>query len=221
MALDQQVQLALLSLRTNLTQHTLALIYCVSQPTVSRIINRITPLIAHHLRHNVPTVYDLNPRQTHIIDGTVLPCWSWKHTPTLSSGKHHTTGINVQVACDITGKLLWVSDPLTGNIHDSKAIREHGLLGHIDPQNVIADKGYVGLGAITPIKKMPRQHLRDDQKTFNRKINQIRYVVERCIANLKTWRTFHTDYRRPLHTFPDTLNAILGLILHLQNNADE
>lgn len=49
------------------------------------------------------------------------------------------------------------------------------------------------------------------EKEYNRSINQIRYVVERTIANLKTWRVLHTDYRRPLNTFPDTITAVIAL----------
>jgi len=33
----------------------------------------------------------------------------------------------------------------------------------------------------------------------------------RSIAQLKTWRILHTDYRRPYPTFT-TINAVLGII---------
>jgi hypothetical protein len=49
------------------------------------------------------------------------------------------------------------------------------------------------------------------QKAFNTVINQTRAVVERVIANLKTWRILHTDYRRPLGTFDTTISAVVGL----------
>jgi hypothetical protein len=32
-------------------------------------------------------------------------------------------------------------------------------------------------------------------------INKIRYVIEQVIANFKTWRSMHADYRRPQATF--------------------
>ena len=47
---------------------------------------------------------------------------------------------------------------------------------------------------------------------FNKKINTIRYLIERSIAQLKTWRILHTDYRRPYATFTTTINAVLGII---------
>ena len=37
-------------------------------------------------------------------------------------------------------------------------------------------------------------------------------LIERVIANLKTWRVLHTDYRRPYNTFETTIQAVTGLI---------
>jgi len=31
------------------------------------------------------------------------------------------------------------------------------------------------------------------------------------IANFKTWRIMHTDYRRPLATFTTTISAVIAL----------
>jgi hypothetical protein len=64
---------------------------------------------------------------------------------------------------------------------------------------------------ITPIKKAKEVELLEWQKTFNTAINKMRAVVERVIANLKTWRIIHTDYRRPIDTFETTISAVIGL----------
>ena len=48
------------------------------------------------------------------------------------------------------------------------------------------------------------------QKEFNKQINKIRFI-EQVIANFKTWRIMHTDYRRPLATFPETISAVVAL----------
>jgi hypothetical protein len=63
---------------------------------------------------------------------------------------------------------------------------------------------------LTPIRKPPGGQLLTWQKEFNTAVNAIRYQIEQTIANLKTWRSLHTDYRRPLHTFPQTLTTILA-----------
>jgi hypothetical protein len=36
-------------------------------------------------------------------------------------------------------------------------------------------------------------------------------VIEQVIANFKTWRIMHTDYRRPIETFTATISAVIGL----------
>ena len=107
------VRLTLTYLRHNLPQELLAELYGVSQATVSRVISTYTPLIAACLNGSVPTVEDLDPTAQLIIDGTLLQCWSWKDHSELYSGKHKTTGLNVQVACTLSGTLAWVSDPRT------------------------------------------------------------------------------------------------------------
>ena len=86
-----------------------------------------------------------------------------------------------------------------------------GLLDGIDPSGWIADKGYIGRGMITPHKKPPNGELSEAAKEANKSINRIRQVVERTIAHIKAWRILHTDYRRPLHTFEQTITATLSL----------
>jgi hypothetical protein len=70
---------------------------------------------------------------------------------------------------------------------------------------------------ITPIRKPTHRDLLDWEKEFNRDVNRIRYVVERAIASFKTWRIMHTDYRRPLATFAQTISVIIGLHFYRLN----
>ena len=42
-------------------------------------------------------------------------------------------------------------------------------------------------------------------------VNKIRWIIEQVIAPLKTWRSLHTDYRRPIGTFPTTISAVIAL----------
>ena len=105
------VRLTLTYLRHNLPQELLAELYGVSQATVSRVISTYTPLIAACLNGSVPTVEDLDPTAQLIIDGTLLQCWSWKDHSELYSGKHKTAGLNVQVACTLSGTLAWIGLP--------------------------------------------------------------------------------------------------------------
>ena len=106
---------------------------------------------------------------------------------------------------------MWASDPYPGSMHDVAALDASGLLEGIYPSGWIADKGYVGRGMITPHKKPPNGELSETAKEANRSVNKIRQVVERTIAHIKSWRILHTDYRRPLHTFEQTITAALSL----------
>jgi DDE superfamily endonuclease/Helix-turn-helix of DDE superfamily endonuclease len=215
LGLFKSIAVTLAYLRRNRVQQELAEYFGTSQSTISRAITTFVPILAAVLGDWTPTVDDLDPTSQYIIDGTLLPCWSWQNKPELYSGKHRTTGVNVQVACTLNGDLAWVSDPQPGSTHDAKAIRESGFLDQPatrrEPLRHLGDKGYIGLGMITPKRKPPGLPLPDADKQYNKQVNQIRYLIERTIANLKTWRILHTDYRRPLSTFAETISAVIAL----------
>jgi hypothetical protein len=211
LGLFKSVVVALTYMRRNRAQAELAESYGVSQPTISRAITGVTPLLGKGVTNYVPTADDLDERTQYIVDGTLLPCWSWAAHPELYSGKHKTTGMNVQVACTITGCLSWISDPIPGSRHDNHCLGESGVLVAADPQNWVGDKGYIGNNMLTPFRKPQGGSLLDWQKEFNKQINKIRYVIEQVIANFKTWRIMHTDYRRPIETFATTISAVIAL----------
>ncbi len=210
----KSVHVTVAYLRRNRVQDELAELFQVSQATISRTITTFIPILTQVLAQWVPVVEDLDPQAQLLVDGTLLPCWSWSAHPELWSGKHHTTGLNIQVAATLSGHLAWVSDPMPGCTHDTKALRESGLLDVPDGPTHIGDKGYIGLGMITPVRKPPGGTLHNSHKEFNSQVSSVRATIERVIANLKTWRILHTDYRRPLHTFPETITAIIGLEFH-------
>jgi hypothetical protein len=103
-------------------------------------------------------------------------------------------------------------------------IREHGTEApthtSLTPNTTwVGDKGFIGPdGIITPIRRLPGQHkLHEPDAHYNTEINRLRAPIERANAQLKTWRTLHTDYRRPHHTHPQTITAILGLQFYRTN----
>ena len=211
LSLFNSVVISLTYLRRNRVQQELAETYDVSQSTISRVIAAMTVLLEHVLHDWVPTADDLDPNQQLIVDGTLLPCWSWSGHRELWSGKHRTTGLTVQVACTLDGVLAWISDPLPGNAHDMKALRESGFLDVDTDIQHLADKGYIGSDMLTPYRKPPGGELLEWQKEYNAAVNRVRAAIERVIANLKTWRILHTDYRRPLHTFTNTISTVIAL----------
>jgi hypothetical protein len=158
LGLFKSVVVALTYMRRNRVQEELAETYEVSQPTISRAITAVTPLLGRVLGEYVPTADDLDGRTQYIVDGTLLPCWSWASHPELYSGKHKTTGMNVQVACTFSGRLAWISDPVNGSRHDTHCLSESGALLTLHSGNWVGDKGYVGNDMITPHQeaRLPR-----------------------------------------------------------------
>jgi hypothetical protein len=73
------------------------------------------------------------------------------------------------------------------NLTRAAALGQGGDFGAVGPASAAALAG----------------ELLDGQKEFNTQINKIRYVIEQVIANFKTWRIMHADYRRPPATFPE------------------
>jgi hypothetical protein len=116
--LYKSVVVTLSCLRRNRVQAEIAESFGVSQPTISRAISAITPLLHKALACIVPATDDLDPKSQLILDGTLLPCWSWASAPGLYSGKHKTLRMNVQVACTLEGEIAWISDPVEGSRHD-------------------------------------------------------------------------------------------------------
>jgi hypothetical protein len=214
LGLYKSVVVTLTYLRRNRVQVELAETYGVSQPTISRAVTKITPLLGRVLADRVPTAEDLDPQAQYIVDGTLLPCWSWEHRPGLYSGKHKTTGLNIQVACTLYGDIAWISDPIDGSRHDSHCLGESDVLSTLHPGNWIGDKGYIGNDMIVPFRKPPGGELLEWQKEYNTQVNKVRWVIEQCIANLKTWRILHTDYRRPIETFATTISAVIALYFY-------
>ena len=110
----------------------------------------------------------------------------------MTQGKHKTTGVGVQVACTLSGRLAWVSDPQDGRIHDTEALRRCGLLD------------------VPATGASPPRHIGD--KGYNRAVNQVRYKIERVIDNTQ-------DLARPAHrpqkttrNLPNNHQAILGIL---------
>ena len=101
LGLGNSVVIALTYLRRNRVQWELAETYGVSQSTISRAISTVTPLLARALARFVPVAEELAPGRQYIVDGTLLPCWSWASHPSLYSGKQDPDELAVEGAHDL------------------------------------------------------------------------------------------------------------------------
>ncbi|HEY5356315.1 MAG TPA: transposase family protein [Streptosporangiaceae bacterium] len=200
--------------RQNIIEDVWAEIFDTSQPTISRIITKITPLIEKataEFRLAAGEARAAARGQTVLVDGFLAPCWSWREAPDLWPGKHKT-GFNSQVVSNLAGDVIFVSEPVTGHNHDMTALSETETTEVIAAAfSAIGDKGYQGSGYITPIKKLQYRELLKWEKEFNADVSRLRTPVERAIAHIKSWRILHTEYRRPLRTYLTSFRVAIGL----------
>jgi hypothetical protein len=196
--LYQAVEVACMYIRQNCTQELLGDLRGISQSTVSRIIATLVPIVTVVLEEFVPTAVEaiemVNGRVC-LVDGTIIPCWSWAGHDELWSRKHSTTGFNIQLICLLDGYAVYVSDPLPGCTHDAVGFNNTPaakIVAH--STGAIADKGYQGLDVVTPRKKPRGGELGKRDKECNAEISALRAPVERLVAHFKSWRIFHTDY---------------------------
>jgi hypothetical protein len=214
--LYRAVEIACMYLRHNATQEFLADLREISQSTVSRIVTLLVPLVRAVLEEFVPDVKEalemVNGRVC-LVDGTITPCWSYADHDELWSRKHGTTGFNAQLVCLLNGDAIYISDPLDGKTHDAKAFKETQVADIVKHSGGgIGDKGYQGCdGMVTPRKTPRKGELSKNDKKCNAEISSLRAPVERLVAHFKSWRIFHTDYRRPHHTYRDAYDATRGL----------
>lgn len=79
---------------------------------------------------------------------------------------------------------------------------------------VFVDLGCRGSGCFIPRREPVGGQLTGQQRDYSARMGAIRALIERAVANLKTWRILHTDYRRPLHTYEDASTRRRTALVH-------
>ena len=213
--LYRAVEIACMYLRHNGTQEFLGDLRGISQPTVSRIVTALVPVIRAVLEEFVPSAeeeIEVVQGRVCLVDGTITPCWSYAEHSELWSRKHGTTGFNAQLVCLLDGMPVYISDPLPGKTHDKTAFDETPVAEIVrNSGGGIGDKGYQGTSLVTPRKKPKGGELSKRDKESNAEISALRATIERVVSHFKNWRIFHTDYRRPYSTYRDAYDAARGL----------
>jgi hypothetical protein len=214
-ALYRAVEIACMYLRQNGTQEFLGDLREISQPTVSRIVTTLLPVIKAVLEEFVPdaaAAIEMVKGKVCLVDGTITPCWSYADHHELWSRKHGTTGFNAQLIGLLDGTPVFVSDPLPGNTHDKTAFEETPAAEIVhNSGGGIGDKGYQGTDLATPRKKPKSGELSKRDKENNAVLSALRAPIERVVAHFKNWKILHTDYRRPYSTYRETYDATRGL----------
>jgi hypothetical protein len=192
----QAVVAVLLYLRHNLSQPLLADLFGCSQPTISRLVTVLLPVLTEVLAKTGQARAERELRSTVRVDGFLVPIGDRRantYTSGMHSGKRHRCGFNVQVIASWNGRLVITGQPQPGAMHDARAFRESGLADvftsrmHADGgPGGFADTAYTGTGLMVPKRRTGPDPLSAETRAFNKAIASRRANVERVIAHLKT-----------------------------------
>lgn len=218
--LREAVVLVLIRMRQNLRQSVLGDWFGISQPVVSRIITEIRPVIGQICASGLGTFEGALREGPVLVDGTVVPMWDWRHLGTSHfSGKHHTSGFNVQFTADLAGNLRAASCAVPGARHDSAAIELAGwdkILADVSADGVdngvLADNAYSKYTSLATRRKPPgAKEMPEHDARFNHQISTLRAAVERCIAHVKNGKILTTGITDPLKNIPDIIQDTINL----------
>lgn len=116
------VEAACIYLRQNATQEFIGDMREVSQPTISRYLADLIPVVKAVLEEFVPSAQDaieMVSGRVCLVDGTITPCWSYQGHDELWSRKKGTTGFSAQLVSLPDGRPVYISEPLAGSVHDA------------------------------------------------------------------------------------------------------
>ena len=175
-------------------------VFRVDEATICRAIRRIAPLAERVLKIKPERFLSENELQFLIVDATEQRIERPKNHRADCSGKKHAHTIKTEIVTDLKGRILRVSKPYEGRVHDFEIRKTEGPLPAIP---ILADLGYQGLqnehsaAAILPKKKPKNGSLSASEQARNTKLARCRIVVEHTFAHLKKWNILAARYRGP------------------------
>jgi hypothetical protein len=237
-----QILLAIVWLRIYPTNELLGYLFGVSDATVSRLIQRLIPLLAksgndkmkradpgrkHRLA--LPELLKELPELALIVDSfeqKVQRPQTRSEADTYYSGKKKQHTLKNQITIEAkTGRVVHVSQSVVGPTADFNLLEQSGLLENLPAQiGVMGDLGYVGLATRLPGQgSTPRRKPRAKERpledvAYNTAYAKVRIEVEHTIGRVRTYQALaQTDrHHRKLHT--ERVQAVSGLVNHQIDN---
>lgn len=232
-----QILLTVIWLRVYPTHEVLGYLFGVSDSTVSRIIQRVLPLLeqagrdrmrmpdpGRKRRRSLDQLLSDTPELAVVIDSFEQKVQRPKAVDERDgfySGKKKTHTLKSQVAVDEeTGAIVDVSDSVTGPTADIKLLEASGLLERL-PKDVggIGDLAYVGieklhpqgLGA-APHRKPRGQPRPPEDVAYNTAFSRRRIIVEHTIGRLRRFQSLTQTDRQHRQNHAARVCAVAGLV---------
>jgi transposase len=232
-----QILLTVIWLRQYPTHEVLGYLFGVSDSTVSRVIQRVLPLLeqagrdpmrlpdpGRKRRRSLDELLRDTPELAVVIDSfeqkVPRPKAKAQRDEWYSHKKRsHTTKSQIAVDED-TGRIVDVSASVTGRTHDLTLLKQSRLLERL-PEGVggLGDLGYQGIRDLHPLAACPRKKpwgkhnpRPPEDVAYNRAFSQRRIVVENTINRLRRYQALSQTDRQHRRQHERRVCAVAGLV---------
>jgi len=232
-----QLLLTVVWLRVYPTHEVLGYLFAVSDSTVSRIIQRVLPLLeqagrdtmrmpdpGRKQRRTLPDLLHDTPELAVVIDSfeqkVQRPKVAEERDGWYSHKKRaHTAKAQIGVD-ETTGQIVEVSASVPGRTHDLTLLKQSGLLGRLpDGVGALGDLAYQGIRDLHPLAACPRKKPWGKDKprppediAYNRAFSQRRIVVENTINRLRRYQALTQADRQHRRQHGARVCAVAGLV---------
>jgi hypothetical protein len=227
--------LTVIWLRLYPIHEVLAYLFDVSDSTVSRLIERVLPILeqsgrdgmrlpdpGRKRRRQLPDLLKDIPELTVIVDSFEQRVQRPPNDDSHYSGKKKQHTLKSQLAVDSdTGRIVDVSDSVPGPTADIKLLEQSGLLERLpDDIGVGGDLAYLKLPKLRPNGFSPRRKPRGKDRppedvVYNRAFSQFRLVVEQIIGQVRRFQSVTATDRNHRRQHSARVAAVAGLVNRL------
>lgn len=229
------VLLTVIWLRLYPIHEVLGYLFGVSDSTVSRLIERVLPILEQSgrdgmrlpdpgkkRRRQLSQLLQDIPELTVIVDSFEQRVQRPPHDNSHYSGKKKQHTLKSQVAVDSqTGRIVEVSPSVVGPMADSKLLEQSGLLERLPPEvGVGGDLAYVNLPTLRTKGFSPRRKPRGKDRPqedvlYNQAFAQFRIIVEHTIGQLRRFQSLALMDRHHRRQHSARVAAVAGLVNRL------
>ena len=233
--LHDHVLLTVIWLRLYPIHEVLGYLFAVSDSTVSRLIERVLPILEQSgrdgmrlpdpgkkRRRQLPDLLKAIPELTVIVDSFEQRVQRPPNDDSHYSGKKKQHTLKSQLAVDSdSGRIVEVSESVPGPTADIKLLQDSGLLQRLPEEvGVGGDLAYLKLAKLRRYGFSPRRKPRGkerppDDVVYNRAFSQFRIIVEQTIGQVRRFQSVTATDRNHRRQHSARVAAVAGLVNRL------
>ena len=213
-SLENHLLCLLIYYRTYTTQLFIGFYFGVDDATVCRTIKRLEPLLSKLIKIKREPVLKEKELKTLLVDATEQPITGASRE--YYSGKKKRQTIKTEMVMERqSGKIIQVSKPFPGRVHDITIRRECDPLP--SARSIYGDGGYQGMQKEIANFKLPKRKPRgkphsEEALKHNRSHRAIRNPIERKFREMKIFKILSHIYRNPKASYAIKMAIIAGIV---------